>query len=134
MQFYKGDRQMVILSKGRLSKMMLDILLQLSPGTKNLKENITIRMGLLGQMSTTREINAAWDEMKNRAYKLYPDRFILDKRNVLQWNDGSVKVLDDKISTSNIKKLNALAETENCSVDALVTKLIAFYKRQRKRE
>ena len=83
-------------------------------------------------MSTTRDINAAWDETKSRAAKLYPDRFILDKRNVLQWNDGSVRVLDEKISSTNFKRLNELAEKENCSVDALVTKLISHFKSQKK--
>jgi len=112
--------------------MMLDILLQFPSGTKNLKENITFRLGLIGQMSASRDINAAWDETKSRAAKLYPDRFILDKRNVLQWNDGSLKVLDEKISGANFKKLNELAEKEGCSVDALVTKLITNYKRQKK--
>jgi hypothetical protein len=124
---------MALLSKGRLSKMMLDILLQLPSGTKSLKENITLRLGLVGQMSTTRDINTAWNETKNRAAKLYPDRFILDKRSVLQWNDGSVRVLDEKISSINFKKLNELAEKENCSVDALVSKLISHFKSQRKR-
>ncbi|MFI3184765.1 MAG: hypothetical protein QX198_02155 [Methylococcaceae bacterium] len=123
---------MALLSKNRLSKMMLDILLQFPSGTKNLKENITLRLGLVGQMSATKDINAAWDETKTKAAKLYPDRFILDKRNVLQWNDGSVRVLNEKISNTNFKKLNELAESENCSVDALVTKLISHYKHQRK--
>ncbi len=113
--------------------MMLDILLQLPTGAKNLKENITLRLGLIGHLSANRDINAAWDETKSRAAKLYPDRFILDKRNVLQWNDGSVRVLDDKISTTNVKRLNQLAETENCSVDDLVTKLISDYKHQKKK-
>jgi hypothetical protein len=125
---------MALLSKGRLSKMMLDILVQLPSGTKNLKENITLRLGFVGQMSANRDINAAWDETKNRAAKLYPDRFILDKRNVLQWNDGSVRVLDEKISSANFKKLNELAEKENCSVDALVTKLISYYKNQNQKK
>lgn len=80
---------------------MLDILLQFPSGTKNLKENITLRLGLVGQMSATQDINAAWDETKTKAAKLYPDRFILDKRNVLQWNDGSVRVLNEKISNTN---------------------------------
>jgi hypothetical protein len=124
---------MALLSKSRLSKMMLDILLQFPSGTKNLKENITSRLGLVGQMSATRDINAAWDETKSRAAKLYPDRFILDKRNVLQWNDGNVRLLDEKISSTNFKRLNELAETENCSVDALVTKLISNYKHQKKK-
>ena len=123
---------MALISKGRMSKMMLDILLQFPSGTKNLKVNITLRLGLLGQMSATRDINAAWDETKSRAAKLYPDRFVLDKRKVLQWNDGSVSVLDEKISSTNFKRLNELAETENCSVDALVTKLISHYKHQKK--
>lgn len=113
--------------------MMLDVLLQLPAGAKNLKENITFRLGSIGQLSSNRDINAAWDETKSRAAKLYPDRFILDKRNVLQWNDGSVRVLDDKISTTNIKRLNQLAETEDCSVDDLVTKLISDYKHQKKK-
>jgi len=124
---------MALLSKNRLAKMMLDILLQLPTGAKNLKENITLRLGLIGQLSANRDINAAWNETKSRAAKLYPDRFILDKRNVLQWNDGSVRVLDDKISTTNVKRLNQLAETENCSVDDLVTKLISDYKHQKKK-
>jgi hypothetical protein len=124
---------MALLSKGRMSKMMLDILLQLTPGTKSLKENIIMRLGLIGQMSATRDINAAWDETKRSAARLYPDKFILDKRNVLQWNDGSFRVLDEKISSANFKKLNELSETENCSVDALVTKLIAHYKHQKKK-
>jgi hypothetical protein len=85
---------MALISKDRLSKMMLDILLQFPSGIKNLKENITLRLGLLGQMSATRDINAAWDETKSRAAKQYSDRFVLDKRKVLQWNDGSVRVLD----------------------------------------
>jgi predicted DNA-binding ribbon-helix-helix protein len=82
-------------------------------------------------MSTTRDINAAWDETKKRAAKLYPDKFILDKRNVLQWNDGSVRVLDERISSANFKRLNELAEKENYSVDALVTKLISHYKNRK---
>ncbi len=46
--------------------MILDVLLKLPPGTKNLKQNITMRLGLVGQMSTTRDINAAWNETKKK--------------------------------------------------------------------
>ena len=118
---------MALLSKNRLSKMMLEILLQFPAGTKNLKDNITLRLGSIAQMSATRDINEAWDVTKTKAAKLYPDRFLLDKRKVLQWNDGSVRVLDEKISLTNFKKLNELAETQNCSVNALVTKLITHF-------
>ena len=106
---------MALLSKGRISKMMLDILLKFPSGAKNLKDNVTLRLGIIGQMSSTRDINAAWNETKKKAAKLHPDKFILDGRNVLHWNDGSFKVLDKNISSANYKKLNELADTENCN-------------------
>jgi hypothetical protein len=124
---------MALLSKGRLSKMMLDVLLELPFGAKNLKVNVTVRLGIIGQMPTSRDINAAWNETKKKAAKLYPDKFILDGRNVLHWNDGSVKVLDKKILNANFKKLNELADSENCNVNAMVSKLISFYKKHKKR-
>ena len=122
---------MALLSKGRLSKMMLEILSEFPSGTKNLKKNITLRLGMIGQMSTTRELDAAWNETKKKAANLYPEKFILDGRGVLHWNDGSVKILDKKISSTNYKKLNELAEQENCSVDALVSRLISYYKKHK---
>jgi hypothetical protein len=124
---------MALLSKGRISKMMLDILLEFPSGAKNLKDNVTLRLGIIGQMSTTRDINAAWNETKKKAAKLYPDKFILDGRNVLHWNDGSVKVLDKNISSANYKKLNELADTENCNVNAMVSELISYYKKNKKK-
>jgi hypothetical protein len=123
---------MALLSKGRISRMMLDILLEFPSGAKNLKENVTLRLGMVGQVSTNRDINAAWNETKKKAAKLYPDKFILDGRNVLHWNDGSVKVLDKKISSANFKKLNELADTENCNVNAMVSELISHYKKHKK--
>ncbi len=123
---------MAFLSKGRLSKMMLEILSEFPSGTKNLKENVTLRLGMIGQMSTTRDINAAWNETKKKAANLYPEKFLLDGRGVLHWNDGNVKIWDKKISSMNYKKLNKLAEDENCSVDALVSRLISYYKKSKK--
>lgn len=123
---------MALLSKGRLSKMMLEILSEFPSGTKNLKENVTLRLGLVGQMSTTRDINVAWNETKKKAANLYPEKFILDERGVLHWNDGNVKILDKNISSTNYKKLNDLADNKNCSVDALVSRLISYYKKNKK--
>ena len=118
------------LSKAKLSEAMLDILLQLPQGATNLKETIISHMGLIGQMSTTRDLNDAWNQAKKKAAKLYPDEFILDGRKVLHWNDGSVDDLDKKISTANFKKLNALADMENCSVNKLISTLIKSYEKQ----
>ena len=111
--------------------MMLNVLLELSFGTKDLKGNVTLRLGIVGQLSTARDINAAWNETKKKAAKLYPDKFILDGRNALHWHDGSVKVLDKKISSANYKKLNELADSENCNVNAMVSKLISNFKKKK---
>jgi len=123
---------MAVLSKSRLTKMMLERLLELPDGATHLKENVSLRLGLVGQLSSTRDISAAWNATKKKATKLYPDRFILDGRGVLSWNDGSVRILDKKISSANFKKLNDLADTENCKVNSLVSKLISSYKKSMK--
>ena len=117
------------LSKGKISKAMLEILVQLPTGTTHLKETVVANLGLLGNMSATRDINAAWNEAKKKAAKEYPEKFVLDGRKVLHWNDGSVKILDKKISSVNFKKLNDLTEIENCSVNQLISKLLKNYQK-----
>ena len=124
---------MAVLSKNRITKMMLERLLELPDGAKNLKENVTLRLGMVGQLSSSREINAAWNETKKKAAKLHPDKFILDGRGVLHWNDGSLIILDKKISSANFKKLNELAETESCNVNSMVSRLISSYKKSKKK-
>jgi len=124
---------MAVLSKNKITKMMLERLLELPEGAKHLKENVTLRLGMVGQLSSSREINAAWNETKKKAAKLHPDKFILDGRGVLHWNDGSLKILDKKISSANFKKLNELAETESCNVNSMVSKLISSYKENKKK-
>lgn len=119
------------ISIAKLSKIMLEVLSQLPVGTKKLKENIIYNMGLTGQMSTTRDLNEAWTQTKKKAAKLYPEKFILDKRNTLSWNDISKKVLDKDISLVNFKKLNKLAENENSNVNKLVSKLIRYYEKKK---
>ena len=115
------------ISKAKLSKIMLEILLQLPKGTKNFKNNIVYNMGLTGQMSTTRDINEAWNQTKKKAAKEYPEKFVLCDRGILRWNDEATKVLDKKISKVNFQKLNDLADIENCSVNQLVSKIIKHY-------
>ncbi len=124
---------MAVLSKNRITKMMLERLLELPDGAKNLKENVALRLGMVGQLSTSREINAAWNETKKKAAKLHPEKFILDGRGILHWNDGSIKILDKKISSANYKKLNELADTESCNVNAMVSELISYYKKHKKK-
>ena len=123
---------MPVVSKSRLTKMMLERLSELPDGATHLKENVTLCLGMVGQFSTSREINAAWNETKKKAAKLYPDKFMVDGRGVLHWNDGSIKILDKKISSANYKKLNELADTENCNVNSIVSRLITSYKKNKK--
>ena len=123
---------MALLSKGRLAKFMLGYLLELSTGTTQLKENVIFRMGSMAALTSNRDLNAAWNETKKKAAKLHPDKFILDDRNILHWNDGSIKILDKKITAANFRKLNELAEVEGVNVNKLVTKLISFYKKGKK--
>ncbi len=85
---------------------------------------------MMAQMAPTRDINAAWNEAKKKAAKEYPDQFILDDRNVLHWNDGSVEILDKKISAVNFRKLNELAQEEGCTVNQLLTKLMRCYRKE----
>jgi hypothetical protein len=50
----------------------------------------------------------------------------------VHWNDGSRKVLDKSISSANYAKLNALAESEGCTVNQFVSKLLAHYRKATK--
>lgn len=116
-------------SKSKPAQAMLEVLVQLPDGTRRLKETVVAHLGMLGQMSATRDINAAWNEAKKKAAREYPERFIMAGRNVLHWNDGSVEVLDKRISSATFRNLNELAEAEGSTVDQLVSKLIRNYRK-----
>ncbi len=115
-------------SQNRLSKMMVEVLVQLPMGTIRLKDVVVANLGMIGYMSSSRDINAAWNQAKKKAAKEYPDKFFLDNRNAIKWNDGTEKALDKKISPANFKKLNVLADELDCNVNSLITKLIRHYK------
>jgi hypothetical protein len=115
------------ISKEKIKQAMIEILLQLPEGTPQLKETVIYHLGQYGQMTPVRELNTLWNQAKKKVAKSNPDKFLLDGRNVLHWNDGSVKLLDKKISTANFKKLNELANSEKCSVNTIVSKLIKSY-------
>jgi hypothetical protein len=116
-------------SKAKLVKAMLEILPQLPVGTQRLKDTVVAHLGTLGQMASTRDLSAAWNEAKKKAAKQNPDKFILDERSVLHWNDVSVAILDKKISAANFNKLNELAQKDGCTVNQLVSKLIKTYQK-----
>lgn len=114
----------VSISSTKLSAAMLDVLLQLPAGSKNLKETVVRHLGLLGHMTPVRDISQAWNQTKKNAARQYPEKFVLEGRNTLSWNHGNKRVLDKDISLTNLKKLNDLAEEEGCTVNAMGTKFL----------
>ncbi len=70
------------ISTNKRSKMMVDVLLQLPQGATNLKQTVVARMGLIGQVSTTRDLTAAWDKAKRQVSQEYPEKFILEGKTL----------------------------------------------------
>ena len=62
------------LSTGKLTKAMVDVLLQLPPEAALSKDLVVQYLGLLGQMSKSRDINAAWNSAKRQVVRERPDR------------------------------------------------------------
>lgn len=120
------------LSKNQLKEMMYDILLELPVGTKEIKNAIVFNLGMYGQLATTREIDAVWNEIKRKAARECPDKFELDKRGSLVWYDNSKIQVDKNISTANFKKLNELANAEKCNINQMLSKLFDCYKKGKK--
>jgi len=118
-------------SKSKLAHAMLEVIAGLPDGSPLLKDAVTAHLGMLGQMSATRDLNAAWTEAKKAAAREYPDRFMLDERGVLHRNDGSVEVLDKTISSENFRRLNEEAAVQGCSVNQLVSELLRNRRRQK---
>lgn len=117
------------LSKTQLKQEMYDILLQIPVGTKEIKEVIVFNLGIYGQMAATRDINEAWTAIKKKAAKEYPEKFDLDQRGSLIWNDVSKPTINRKVSAKILTKLIKLAEEEGCDVDEILLKMIVNYRK-----
>ena len=65
-------------SGGKLTKAMLEVLSQLPPGVTPSKEVVVQHLGMLGQMSKTRDVNAAWNSAQRQVVREHPGRFYLD--------------------------------------------------------
>ncbi len=57
------------LSAGKLTKAMVEVLSQLLPEATPSKEVVVQHLALLGQMSKTRDINAAWNSAKRQVVR-----------------------------------------------------------------
>ena len=115
------------LSAGKLAKAMIDVLLQLPPEAAPSKELVVQHLGLLGQMSKTRDINAAWNSAKRQVVREHSERFCLYGK-VLR----PASALEDrpraKLSASGHRKLVTLAAKEGMAPDELLARLIATWR------
>ena len=116
-------------SLNKLTAAMTEALLQLPPGLPPTKEVVVQCLGLLGQMSKTRDINAAWNSAKRQAARDRSDRFCLDGK-VLRWTTEMEDRPREKLSTAGHRKLATLAAKEKMTPDQLLDELITTWRRK----
>lgn len=114
-------------STGKLTRAMVDVLLQLPPAAAPSKELVVQHLGLLGQMSKTRDINAAWNSAKRQVVREHPDRFCLDGK-VLRPASALEDRPREKLSAAGQRKLVTLAAKEGMTPDELLARLISTWR------
>jgi hypothetical protein len=119
------------LSAAKLTKAMVEVLVQLPPDAVPSKEVVVQHLGLLGQMSRTRDLNAAWNGAKRQAVREHPDRFCLDGK-VLRRPSATKDRPRARLSAAGHRKLAALAAKEGIAPDELVGQMIASWRRARR--
>ena len=115
------------LSASKLTKAMVEVLSQLPPEATLSKEIVVQHLGLLGQMSKTRDINAAWNSAKRQVVREHSDKFSLDGK-VLRWASAMEDRPREKLSTAGHRKLAALAAKEGLTPDELLSRLISSWR------
>ena len=118
-------------SAGKLTKAMVEVLSQLRAEATPSKEVVVQHLGLLGQMSKTRAINAAWNSAKRQVVREQPDRFCLDGQ-VLRWARDAEERPREKLSATGHRKLAALAAREGITPDELLNRLISAWRNARR--
>jgi len=118
------------LSSGKLARAMVDVLLQLPPEAAPSKEVVVEHLGLLGQMSKTRDINAAWNGAKRQVAREHPDRFCLDGK-VLRPTSAMGDRPRERLSAAGHRKLATLAAKERLTPDDLLGRLISSWRRSK---
>jgi hypothetical protein len=96
---------------------MVEVLEQLPPATAPSKHVVVRRLGLLGQMSKTRDLNAAWKSARRQIVRERPDLFCLDGRVLRRASDLEGRPRE-KLSAAAHRRLVALATTEGMTPDA----------------
>ena len=121
------------ISAANLTKAMVKVLLQLAPEAKPSKVVVVQHLGLLGQMSKTRDINSAWTSAKRRVAREHPEKFSLDGK-ILRWAWDLEDPPREKLSSTGHRKLATLAAKEGMTPDELLHHLISAWRGARKRQ
>jgi len=116
------------LSTGKLAKAMVDVLLQLPPEAAPSKELVVQHLGLLGQMSKTRDVNAAWNSAKRQVVREHPDRFCLDGKVLRRPASTMEDRPREKLSAAGHRRLATLAAKEGMTPDELLGRLISAWR------
>ena len=116
------------LSTGKLAEAMVEVLSQLPPEAPPSKQVVVAHLGPLGEMSKTRDVNAAWNNAKRQVVREHPDRFCLDGK-VLRWATVMEDRPREKLSAAGHRKLAALATKEGMTPDELLGRLISSWRR-----
>lgn len=119
------------LSAGKLTKAMIEVLLQLPPEVKPAKDIVVQHLGLLGQMSKTRDINSAWTSAKRQIAREHPDKFCLVGK-VLRWASDVKDRPREKLSAAGHRKLATLAAKEGVAPDKMLSCLISAWRKAKK--
>lgn len=115
------------LSAGKLTQAMVEVLSQLPSEASPSKEVVVQRLGLLGQMSKTRDTDAAWNRAKRQVVREHPARFCLEGK-VLRWASAREDRPREKLSPAGQRKLAALAAKEGMTPDELLGRLIVSWR------
>jgi len=115
------------LSAGKLTKAIVEVLTHLPPEATPSKEVVVQHLGMVGQMSKTRDMNAAWNSAKRQVVRERPDKFCLDGK-VLRWASAMEDRPREKLSTAGHRKLAALAAKEGMTPDELLSRLISSWR------
>jgi len=115
------------LSTGKLTKAMVEVLSQLPPELPPSKEVVVQHLGLLGQMSKTRDIDTAWNSAKRQVVREHPDRFRLDGK-ILRLATAMEHRPREKLSAAGQRRLAALATKEGMTPDELLGRLISSWR------
>jgi hypothetical protein len=116
------------ISAGKLTSAMVEVLLQLPPKASPTKDVVEQHLGLLGQMSKTRDINTAWNHAKRQVAREHPDRFCMQGK-VLRWASDKEDRPREKLSPDGHRKLAALAAKQGITSDELLNRMISTWRK-----